>query len=166
MLLAPFLRDEPLDGARLNLFACKPDRALRLAADGLLAQPRDAAVADPAKTAWANYLEDAPYARELAGIWPSRAGLFSPSGLKVLLEGLALYAQSRDAKLDGTLRFALLQRAADRVSEAARQKDTLPRRLTAGGGRAHYGRAGKPVPGTLPLPITALRAQGDGCAGP
>ena len=130
-LLAPFLADQPADMDQLILFACKPERALALAAEGLLAQPRDAAEAEPAKSAWANYLEDAPYARELAGRWPSRAGLFAPPGLKVFLEGLALFAQSRDAKLDGTLRFTLLQRAAERVWEAARMKDTLPRQLTA-----------------------------------
>jgi hypothetical protein len=117
--------------AQLNLFACKPDRALKLAADGKLAQRGEAVETRPARSAWAAYLEEAPYARDLAGRWPVRAGLFSVPGLKVYLEGLALFAQSRDAKLDAALRLGMLQRAADRVQEAAAAKDTLPRLLTA-----------------------------------
>jgi FkbM family methyltransferase len=40
-LLAPFNPQEPLDGYQLNLFCCKPERASRLEARGLLAPPAE-----------------------------------------------------------------------------------------------------------------------------
>jgi FkbM family methyltransferase len=129
-VLVPFQPDEPIDQHQLNLFACKPDRALNLAQSGLLALST-ASGAEAHKGAWMEYVEHAPYARSLGRRWLSRAGLFAAPGFKEYLTGLALFAQSRDATFDATSRFAMLRRAAACVSEAAERKDTLSRLLTA-----------------------------------
>lgn len=130
MLLAPVASGEALDGFTLNLFACKADRAQRLAADGFLAAGDSVAVA-PAKGAWRNYLDSALYARELAGGWPSKPGLFAASHTKTYFQALALFAQSRDSQCGATVHLALLQKAADLAATALQERNTLPRLLTS-----------------------------------
>jgi FkbM family methyltransferase len=130
MLLAPFASGQAVDGFTLNLFACKPDRAQRLAADGFLAAG-DSAVAVPAKDAWRNYLEGAPYARDVAEGWPSKPRLFAASHARLYLQALALFAQSRDLQCAGAVRLSLLRRAADLVAAALQEQNTLPRLLTS-----------------------------------
>jgi FkbM family methyltransferase len=130
MLLAPFAAGQAVDSFTLNLFACKPDRAQRLAAEGFLAAG-DSATAVPAKDAWRNYLEAAPYARDVAEGWPSKPRLFSATHTKTYLQALALFAQSRDLQCNGALRLSLLRRAAELVAAASQEQDTLPRLLTS-----------------------------------
>jgi len=131
MLLAPFAPGQAVDGFTLNLFACKPDRAQRLAAEGFLAVDGDSAAAAPAKDAWRNYVESSPYARDMADGWPSKPRLFAASHAKTYLQALALYAQSRDPQCNGALRLSLLRRAADLVAAASQEQNTLPRLLTS-----------------------------------
>ena len=131
MLLAPFAPEQTTDVFTLNLFACKPDRAERLAAEGFLAADGDGAVAAPAKDAWRNYLASSPYGRDLADGWPSKPRLFAPSHTRTYLQALALFAQSREPQYDGTMRLSLLRRAADLVAQASQEQDTLSRLLTS-----------------------------------
>ena len=131
MLLAPFTPGQAVDTFTLNLFACKPDRAQRLAAEGFLAAPGDSAAAAPAKDAWRNYVESSPYARDLADGWPSKPRLFAPSHAKTYLQALALFAQSRDLQFKGAVRLSLLRQAADLVAAASQEQNTLPRLLTS-----------------------------------
>jgi FkbM family methyltransferase len=130
MLLAPFAPGQAMDRFALNLFACKPDRAQRLAGDGLLAAG-DSAEAPPAKDEWRSYIEHAPYARDIAEGWPSKPRLFAPSHAKTYLQALALFAQSRDPQFNGAVRLALLRRAADLTAAALQEQNTLPRLLTS-----------------------------------
>ena len=130
MLLAPFASGQAVDGFTLNLFACKPDRARHLAADGFLAAG-DSAAAAPAKDTWRNYVESSPYARGMADVWPSKPRLFAASHAKTYLQALALFAQSRDLQCTGAVRLSLLRRAADLVAAASQEQDTLPRLLTS-----------------------------------
>ena len=131
MLLAPFAPGQAVDGFTLNLFACKPDRAQRLAAEGFLAVDGDPAAAAPAKEAWRNYVESSPYARDMADSWPSKPRLFSASHTRTYMQALALFAQSRDLQCNGALRLSLLRRAADLVAAASQEQNTLPRLLTS-----------------------------------
>ncbi len=65
LVLVPFDRSERLDGYQLNLFACKPDRAGKLAADGLLVGQRTA-VKPGAGDAMAAYARSREGSRPLA----------------------------------------------------------------------------------------------------
>jgi FkbM family methyltransferase len=130
MLLAPFAPGQVLDGFALNLFACKPDRAERLAADGFLAAG-DGTAAAPAKDAWRNYLKSTPYASACADSWPSKFGLFTASHVKTYQQALALFAESRDLRFAGVERLARLRSAAELVSTAMQEKNTLSRLLTS-----------------------------------
>jgi FkbM family methyltransferase len=131
MLLAPFASGQAVDGFTLNLFACKPGRAERLAAEGFLATDGDSTVAAPEKDTWRNYVESAPYARDMADSWPSKPRLFAASHAKTYLQALALFAQSRDLQYNGAVRLSLLRRAADLVAAASQEQNTLPRLLTS-----------------------------------
>ena len=129
-LLVPFDQHASLDAFQLNLFACKPDRGRLLAAQRLLAESTSV----PPKVAggaWSNYLRAAPYARQVARGWPEKAGWFAAADLRAYLEGLALYAQSRDPGVDAAVRIMLIEQARQRVSEATARKDTLPRCVTS-----------------------------------
>jgi FkbM family methyltransferase len=55
--------------SQLNLFACKKDRAARLAREGLLAPDGEVDAIAPPSNAWGDYLARAPYARTVAGAW-------------------------------------------------------------------------------------------------
>ena len=131
MLLAPFAPGQAVDAFTLNLFACKPDRAQRLAADGFLATGDSVEVPPAKKDAWRNFLESAPYAREVAEGWPSKPGLFAASHTRIYLKALALFAQSRDLQCDAAVRLALLRQAADLAAAAVQEQNTLPRLLTS-----------------------------------
>jgi FkbM family methyltransferase len=130
MLLAPFAPGQAVDAFTLNLFACKPDRAQSLSADGFLAAGDSVAV-PPAKNAWRNFLESAPYARGIAEGWPSKPGLFAASHTRTYLQALALFAQSRDLQCDAAVRLTLLRQAADLAAAASQEQNTQPRLLTS-----------------------------------
>jgi FkbM family methyltransferase len=129
MVLAPLDHDE-LDSFHLNLFACKQPFAERLAAEGCLSPVDAAASSKPDNKAWGRFLESAPYARELAGRWPEKAGFFSARGASIYYDGLASFAQSRDTEQSASERLAWLRRAFDRVCRAIEQHDTLPRTIS------------------------------------
>lgn len=131
LMLTPFdHRFEQVDGYLLNVFACKRDRAGRLAADGLLAGSDAAESAAPAKDAWARFMHGAPYARELAAGWPAKAGFFSTPDRRTYAEGLNAFALSRDGGRDPAERLAWLSRAFQCVAEALDANDTVGRRIS------------------------------------
>jgi hypothetical protein len=129
LILAPF-DPSNIDAYQLNLFACKADRARKLNAGGFLGEADGSGAAASSQTAWMNYARSAPYARELVSKWPSKAGFFSGGGLKVYMDGLAAFAESRDIKRGATDRMQLLEHAFYCVSEALDASDTLARRLS------------------------------------
>jgi len=128
-MLVPFDEAAPPDVAQLNVFAAKEDRVRRLAAAGLLAESAGV-VPETTAGAWANYLRTAPYAQQLAGEWPQKAGLFAATDAKSYLRALARYAQSRAPALDAPTRIALLKQAKQEVTESMVKKDTLSRCVT------------------------------------
>jgi FkbM family methyltransferase len=130
LMLVPFDRFGQIDQYLLNVFACKRDRAGRLAADGLLAASNPAESAAPQKDAWARYLRTAPYARELAAGWPAKAGFFSSADRRTYAEGLNAFALSRDGARDPAERLAWLSRAFQCVAEALDARATVGRRIS------------------------------------
>ena len=129
-ILIPFDPAKPFDGYLLNLFACKEDRAAMLMEQGLLALSTGTVEA-PASSAWHGYVQNAPYAHELSRHWPTTAQPQSAREFRRYLEGLALYATSRDTSLNATARYAALMQAARCVTEAQAAEETLPRHLSA-----------------------------------
>ncbi len=113
-LLVPFDAALPADGFLLNLFACKPDRAAKLAATGHLLEQvasvdamNDHAQRSPAAIAPGGHesLMSLPYARLLAPVWDQAAA----SGRSVeITAALALYAQSQNRQLGAPERFRAL----------------------------------------------------------
>ncbi len=128
-VLAPLDRGE-LDSFHLNIFACKRPRAKKLAAEGYLSPIDTAATSKPDSNAWGSFLESARYASEFARHWPEKAGFFSGTGTRIYYDGLASFAQSRDAKQSASERLAWLRRAFDRICRAIEQHDTLPRTIS------------------------------------
>jgi len=127
--LIPFDPDQPFDYL-LNLFACKQDRAAVLMEQGLLALPTGT-VEIPASSAWRSYVQSAPYAHQLSRHWPTAAQPQSAREFGRYLDGLALYATSRDSNLSASARYTALLQAARCVTEAQAAEETLPRHLTA-----------------------------------
>jgi FkbM family methyltransferase len=130
LMLVPFDPLEPMDGFLLNLFACKGDRARKLAEGGLLAAIGEPAGEKAEKGAWAAFVGSAAYARDLAADWRSSAGFFSSSDHGTYFEGLGAFARSRDANLAPAGRLAWLNRALQCVADAIGANDTLARRLS------------------------------------
>ena len=130
LMLAPFDRSAAVDEYMLNVFACKRDRAAKLAADGLLSGSAAAASAAPANDAWPQYLRGAPYARTLAASWPAKTGLFASSDARAYAEGLNAFALSRDGTREPAERLAWLQRAFQCVAEALETRKTAGRRIS------------------------------------
>jgi FkbM family methyltransferase len=130
LILFPFDRDEPVDGYQLNLFACKPDHAQRLAEDGLLVQRAPSEVSPPSMEAWAKYARQAPYSSELAARWPAKSGFFTSATDKGYLQGLAAFADSRDSAKSSAERCGLLELARARIGEAASESESIARKLS------------------------------------
>jgi FkbM family methyltransferase len=129
-VLVPLERAEAVDAYQLNLFACKPDRARRLAAGGFLADPAEAKIGEKASQAWSDYILSAPYAGDLAARWPSGAGFFSGADSKAYFEGLAAFAQARDGGQDAAQRCAWLGRAMRCLGQAAEATDQVGRHIS------------------------------------
>jgi hypothetical protein len=129
LVLVPFEGAERMDEYQLNLFACKPERARQLSADGFLVPAGlPTAAADP--QAWSAFARSAPYAGELAARWPAAAGFLSGADTKAYFEGLAAFARSRDGKQDAAQRCAWLSRAMKRLGQAAESSDRLGRLIS------------------------------------
>ena len=129
LLLEPF-DAESVDPSLLNLFACKPDRAARLATAGFLVGQPAGEVRMPSIEKWGSYARTAPYCGELSGDWPATAGLLSGSGLREYLQALAAYVESRDPGKSAAERHGLLYRALELAGEALASEDSVARRIT------------------------------------
>jgi FkbM family methyltransferase len=130
LLLTPFDTAEPVDDFQLNLFACKPERARRLAADGLLDDGISTEVSQAGAGPWMQYVSAAPYARELAARWPSKARSFSGADDKAFYEGIAAFARSREITQSAAQRCLLLNHASDCIEQAVLSTDRLGRLIS------------------------------------
>jgi FkbM family methyltransferase len=129
LALTRFDRSARIDGFQLNLFACKPERGARLAADGFLAAA-GVGERDAPWEAWTEYARTMPYAKELSARWRAKPGFFSSSADRSYLAGLAAFARSREGALSPAERSAWLARALALVENAVDPGDSLARRLT------------------------------------
>jgi hypothetical protein len=128
LLLVPWRAGEFLDKWSLNIFACKDDRARRLAGDGFIAGPVPAAAPPP--RAWAEYAGAIPYARSLGSRWRPQPGFLASSSDKVYYEGLSAFAVSRDGAADASRRCAALSHALDCVRRAVESDPSLAKQLS------------------------------------
>lgn len=126
-VLAPFDPAAFVPGDALNLFACKPDRAARLAERGLLAMdPESPGGADEllarnnadGRYDWSRSLASRPYARALLDGWRMRADRIDGA----LIQSLALHAMAMDATLPPDLRVAALTAAMSTLSALCRRQ--------------------------------------------
>jgi len=105
------------DGFLLNLFACKPDRAAKLAARGLLATREDIAAhtSEPPAASWQERLFTMPFAAPHADAWQAHAARLDPD------YDLALSAclTAQDRSLPPAARVALAREALARVTDIA-----------------------------------------------
>jgi FkbM family methyltransferase len=109
-VLAPFNSDSQPDPYLLNLFCCMADRADRLSDRGLLVRSSDSPgtnVNHPSvKYHWQQALAHLPYAARLSATW----GAAEKSGNSTaLIQGLSLYACSRDSAISPLERFRALE---------------------------------------------------------
>jgi protein O-GlcNAc transferase len=115
-LLVPFDTRAPADGYVLNLFCCKPDRAARLAARGLLVEPVPAMGAPVAAGigayGWQKTLATLPYGQVLAGLWQQQAA--AGVGAEVIAP-LAEHALARDPARPAAERLSALESAYSRL---------------------------------------------------
>lgn len=157
LILVPFEAGEQFDNSLLNIFACKPDRAERLAAAGLLARDVAADSRAPAQ-AWTRYAEAAPYAKTLGARWRAKAGFLASPADKEYFEGLAAFALSRDPAQKPDARAAALLRAFDRVGRALEADVSLSKQMTYARLAWEIGRR-EPALDTLCLAV--LRLEGE-----
>jgi FkbM family methyltransferase len=127
LMLAPCDGRAPVDDFQVNAFACKPDRAAQLAAEGALAPSDTAWQEKPRLETWLDYARSAPYARRLAQHWRARPGFFSGGGQSDYYDALASFAGSRDVAAGAAQRLGWLRRAYERVHEALAAASTLSR---------------------------------------
>ncbi len=130
-LLVPADATPGVDASTLNLLACKPDRAAHLAERGLLvsAAALRSATPVPAADYSMTFLGRMPYAARLGDSW-RRARADLPAGAESNIRGIALYAASRDARLDSAARFACLTQAFAALGEAC-ARAASPSRLSS-----------------------------------
>jgi FkbM family methyltransferase len=117
-ILVPFDTGSQPDPYLLNLFCCKADRADRLSARGLLVRSSDALGTESAvdkntsrsdlsvKYHWQHALAHLPYTASLSSAWEAaeRAG-----NSTTVIQGLSLYACSRDTAMSPSDRFRALK---------------------------------------------------------
>jgi FkbM family methyltransferase len=130
LVLAPFDQLDRVDPYLLNLFACKNDRAAKLAAEGFLVQPGAAEAPVPAASAWADFARAAPYATDFSAGWPAKAGFLSRADVRSYMDGLAAFAHYRDAGQAPAARAAWLIRAHRGFAQAIETVSSMPRRLS------------------------------------
>lgn len=145
-LLAPFDRAQPPDGFLLNLFCCKPDRAQRLAAQGLLVNPASASAADSGgallsaaaapQYQWEQTLARLPYAGSLLPVW--RDAMKGPDAALVA-RVLALHALSHDPQQPAARRFNALEMALHQMAELCGQQASFLRPATLARLAAEFG---------------------------
>lgn len=125
LILVPFDPREPMDSYQLNVFACKADRARKLADGGFLAERGTTPPSTPSSDAWWRHARAAPYSRGLATRW-----FENRAACPEYLEGLAAFAQSRESGRSAAERLAWLEHGFGCVREALGSSDTLSRRLS------------------------------------
>jgi hypothetical protein len=128
-ILVPFDLKEDVDKMLLNVFACKRDRAERLASPGFLARSVVAPSEVPADC-WPAYARSTPYARTLGARWRAKAGFLASPADKAYHEGLAAFALSRDAARSADLRAAALVRSFACVGRALETDVSLSKQLS------------------------------------
>lgn len=117
-LLEPFTTEREVDGFLLNLFCCKPTKARRLAAQGLLLEasparePQDptGTVQPAAEHAWPRALGSWPYAIRLRDRWQRREQA-APDAGAATRDALALHALSADREQPAAARAEALHRS-------------------------------------------------------
>ena len=188
--LVPYDRNSRPEEAPLNLFCCKPDRARRLAARGVLIEAatlesgRDRLVdavrrriRSEAALGWRRNLASLPYGAMLADAWERR--MQGGRGAKAE-EALALYALSRDIgfvhcrallrarhKLHLAVRALRCARVATQAGQPCARR-AGPRCASSRGTRAvgtqryPHGKGGRRSERALPVAGRALRDDGSG----
>lgn len=155
-LLVPFDATAPADGYLLNLFACKPDRALQLEAQGhLLYSPANPmhhgertpipaqASGDVADAyGWRRALLALPYASSLHSMWEQ---MVSKGQSADVLEGLRFHALSRDPARTARERFQALQSSFDLLSAACERRPFFLRLASLGRVAQEYGARSRAV---------------------
>jgi FkbM family methyltransferase len=115
--LVPFGATSPPDPYLLNLFCCKADRAQLLSARGLLVESSDTSAAAVAgitaslsdvkmKYHWRQALAPLPYAASLSSAWEASEKAGNSASV---IQGLSLYACSRDTAMSASDRFRALE---------------------------------------------------------
>jgi FkbM family methyltransferase len=125
--LVPFNFRDAVDPLQLNLFCCRPDRAARLAARGLLVEPHDVPpspgpdVLSPRNTDgsydWSSSLVSFEYARGLLEVWRGGARTNERSQVE---RALALFSLARDPGVPVKERFLALRRSIELLEKASR----------------------------------------------
>jgi FkbM family methyltransferase len=109
-VLVPFDAKVKPDDFLLNLFACKPDRAARLAAGGFLVPGTPPRPATGTQDQWRQNLVSFPYAGALAPLWSETIARGYSTRVE---EALAFHAVSRDATRTPAERVGALQASLD-----------------------------------------------------
>jgi len=127
-LLVPFREEQQPDSFLLNLFACKPDRAARLAAENYLVPPYALCSSPaPAPETWRHFLTEFPYARKLQQHWAkNEKSRVLPDG-EIYRQALSLYASAKDKQASAADRYACLQQAFDIAGKLILDPGRLPR---------------------------------------
>lgn len=155
-LLAPVADVHALDPTALNLFCCKPDRAARLAARGLLAG--DAAAAPVSAAGWLERLERTPYGARLAASWRFNAEEPAP-GYDAYADALGLFAAAHDPAAGAATRCAALAGAHARLTAARAHAATSARLSTAARVAWELGRRADCIAALAPLVAALERGE-------
>lgn len=112
-LLVPFNPEAQMDGFLLNLFCCKPDRAARLAARGVLLETAGEEIKELLGIdgsldvhRWQHAIIGLPYGTQLANEWEVT---MNSGGSEEVAHALSLYTLSRDSSLPAMARFLALE---------------------------------------------------------
>lgn len=125
-LLLPWKIGEPLDSYALNLFACKPDRARGLEADGRLVSEVQGTPAVALLTMLA-VVDQLPFARIFRAGWRKASG--STGGEADYATGLAHWLRACDADGGPSVRLAHLWAAQTLIERSIQKLPSQPRRM-------------------------------------
>jgi FkbM family methyltransferase len=167
-ILVPFDSGSQPDPYLLNLFCCKADRADLLSARGLLIRSSDAleteAVVDmntsrsdlSVKYHWQHALADLPYTASLSSTWEAaeKAG-----NSTTVIQGLSLYACSRDTEMSPSNRFRALKASYMALKAVCEHEPTLLRLSSLARVAHDYGERAASV-SALALLLTYIRHAG------
>lgn len=117
-VLIPFRADSEVDRYLLNVFACKPEQAARMASEGRLIAEKSmpdaisrgspGSASDDVDTEWPATLTALPYGRMLAAQWQRRV---ADADAGAMAQALASYLNSRNDSLPVAERFDALSRS-------------------------------------------------------